>query len=47
MTLNFKPEDLVFHREAYQVHLAAIRPKDFPLGKQDSYFSDVLKRIIH
>lgn len=31
MTLNFKPEDLVFHREAYQAHLATIRPKDFPL----------------
>lgn len=29
--MNFKPEDLNFHREEYQDHLASLRPKDFPL----------------
>ncbi len=28
--MNFKPEDVVFHREEYQAHLAAKRPKDYP-----------------
>lgn len=30
MALNFKPEDLVFHREEYMEHLARMRPKDYP-----------------
>ena len=29
--MKFKPEDVNFHREAYQDHLAAMRPKDYPL----------------
>jgi uncharacterized protein (DUF362 family) len=29
--MEFRPEDVVFHREAYQAHLAEIRPKDYPL----------------
>jgi uncharacterized protein (DUF362 family) len=28
--MDFKPEDLVFHREAYHAHLAQMRPKDYP-----------------
>lgn len=28
--MNFKPEDLVFHREEYLEHLARMRPKDYP-----------------
>ena len=30
MPISFKPEDVVFHREAYQAHLAQMRPKDYP-----------------
>ena len=34
--MEFKPEDLNFHREAYQGILAAMRPKDYPpLMKKD------------
>ena len=29
--MEFKPEYVNFHREAYQAHLAEIRPKDYPL----------------
>jgi len=29
--MGFKPEDLNFHREEYQMVLAAMRPKDYPL----------------
>ncbi|RJQ53373.1 MAG: DUF362 domain-containing protein [Desulfobacteraceae bacterium] len=29
--MEFKPEEVNFHREAYQAHLAEIRPKDYPL----------------
>ena len=31
MAIDFRPEDVVFHREAYQAHLADMRPKDYPL----------------
>jgi uncharacterized protein (DUF362 family) len=30
MAINFKPEDVVFHREAYQAYMGEIRPKDYP-----------------
>jgi len=30
MTLNFRDEDVVFHREEYQAYMAEIRPKDYP-----------------
>ncbi|UCF90971.1 MAG: DUF362 domain-containing protein [Desulfobacterales bacterium] len=30
MAMDFKPEDVVFHREEYQAYLAEIRPKDYP-----------------
>jgi uncharacterized protein (DUF362 family) len=34
--MDFKPEDLVIHRERYQAYLAEIRPKDYPpLLKKD------------
>ena len=29
--MKFKPEEVNFHREEYQVHLAELRPKDYPL----------------
>ena len=29
--MKFKPEEMNFHREEYQAHLAEIRPKDYPL----------------
>ena len=34
--MRFKPDELNFHREEYQAHLAEIRPKDYPLlsGKE-------------
>jgi len=28
--MNFKPEEINFHREEYQVHMAEIRSKDYP-----------------
>lgn len=28
--MNFKPEEVIFHREEYQAMLAAMRPKDYP-----------------
>ncbi len=28
--MNFKPEEVIFHREEYQATLAAMRPKDYP-----------------
>jgi uncharacterized protein (DUF362 family) len=34
--MDFKPEEVVFHREAYQTHLAKMRPKDYPpLSKKE------------
>jgi uncharacterized protein (DUF362 family) len=30
MAMNFKPEEVVFHREEYQAYLAEIRSKDYP-----------------
>jgi uncharacterized protein (DUF362 family) len=30
MTMDFKPEEVVFHREEYMAHLAEMRPKDYP-----------------
>lgn len=29
--MKFKPEEVNFHREEYQAHLAEMRPKDYPL----------------
>ena len=29
--MTFRPEDINFHREEYQAHLAERRPKDYPL----------------
>ncbi len=29
--MEFKPEEVNFHREAYQAHLGEMRPKDYPL----------------
>ena len=29
--MEFKPEEVNFHREAYQAHLGKMRPKDYPL----------------
>ena len=29
--MKFKPEEINFHREEYQAHLAEMRPKDYPL----------------
>ncbi len=28
--MKFKPEEVIFHREEYQAHLAEIRSKDYP-----------------
>jgi uncharacterized protein (DUF362 family) len=34
--MKFKPEEVNFHREEYQTHLAGLRPKDYaPLMKKD------------
>lgn len=34
--MNFKPEEVIFHREEYQAMLAAMRPKDYaPLIKKE------------
>ena len=32
--MEFKPEAVNFHREAYQAHLTEMRPKDYPLLKE-------------
>ncbi len=34
--MEFKPEDLNFHREEYHAILAAMRPKDYPLDEEES-----------
>ena len=39
--MNFKPEDVNFHREEYQVYLGELRPKNYPLMSK----KDVLGRV--